>query len=1095
MLCLYANNTFVVYDSDRGTSLWRRCISTDTDFQIRSFQMDPFNDQNVVLSLANTNQNHSECCFARVGDLFQKTALTVYQIYLANCEETSLGSPKNQLNASSSFLQRYVTTIGHSLSRNSLAFLNVTHLLEYLKIVYHASNLDQILVVFEREIHLIDLRFKQVICVIRVENNCGNISDLYSCWQRNAIVCLHQNGSISYRVMQKKRRRKEHIGTDVMELAYVPIAISDGLRLTKYNKIFGFEVNRINETEIYLISNNEKINVYRLYSPDLRTANDHLLTLTDYVQLDDETNGGHRARRFNLIMAKYFNCISKGRHVMRTGPHLIYKNWFYHRPLVAIGDSNGVIQIFNLATNQLEKQYSVHSVVIRGIEWVNLNVLLSYAYGNNGTKLCNELKITDVNTGYSVLIREERNNESGPIEILKVSHFKNYFIITFKNDPFEIWDLKNLCCLKQMTALPANITSVEWIPISKDPKGGKNASRSKEYFMITNSDSELYHFCVEGSNVKKILSTPHLSGGITATAWKNDQLIFGDSDGNITLWNLRTKVSKAECTLRGPIRKFSFGPGKSYLKLLVLFSDGVDLWNIKEMKLEAQIKYPRDIEFRVDDIDWASIDRPMLLTPEGFLLISDSKLKVFHSAMNFNSLTGGMPISDDSGDDSAGDQCRFDYERLGRINYQVFSNENKLKISSDLINDQLLNMPELDYVEKSLLLAKLLGRLDMVQFFELVKHYAKPGYRVDTFFENFVENEYFKEMQRDKIAIYELKRTRQEHNEICNELHLYLGNDQRTVQLLLETETSLKNLYLKDSLKACLISLLLQSEKNSTNLSHPVIKLVATNLIANESTDEGIQLLFIIGKIIDACRYLQSNNSWKKSLFLSKVRDLNFFRILIISKRLSLIDFVSLICFLFFYPPYYPPQTNLAKDEFIDVNSRWPDYLSACKKDKDKLFALVSLEMHEKVINYLMDRNEFKFASLYCDICIEQRLVDRSLYNLFKKVYQRYEQFLADAKLAYLIPSYQHRINFLEEKVDRFKLDVYQKDLVEAKNRRPNLPFAKGYLTAWNELDVLSDAIVEEDEDEDIKLVDLVIADDLVAGNQIGNQSTTKSSC
>lgn len=208
---------------------------------------------------------------------------------------------------------------------------------------------------------------------------------------------------------------------------------------------------------------------------------------------------------------------------------------------------------------------------------------------------------------------------------------------------------------------------------------------------------------------------------------------------------------------------------------------------------------------------------------------------------------------------------------------------------------------------------------------------------------------------------------------------------------------------------------------------------------------------------------------------------------------------MSLICFLFFYPLYYPPQTNLAKDEFIDVNSRWPDYLSACKKDKDKLFALVSLEMHEKVINYLMDRNEFKFASLYCDICIEQRLVDRSLYNLFKKVYQRYEQFLADAKLAYLIPSYQHRINFLEEKVDRFKLDVYQKDLVEAKNRRPNLPFAKGYLTAWNELDVLSDAIVEEDEDEDIKLVDLVIADDLVAGNQIGNQignqSTTKSSC
>lgn len=149
--------------------------------------------------------------------------------------------------------------------------------------------------------------------------------------------------------------------------------------------------------------------------------------------------------------------------------------------------------------------------------------------------------------------------------------------------------------------------------------------------------------------------------------------------------------------------------------------------------------------------------------------------------------------------------------------------------------------------------------------------------------------------------------------------------------------------------------------------------------------------------------------------------------------------------------------------------------------------------MHEKVINYLMDRNEFKFASVYCDICIERRLVDPSLYNLFKRVYQRYEQVLADAKLAYLIPSYQHRINFLEEKVDKFKLDAYEQDLVEAKNQRPNLPFARGYLKAWNELDVLSDAIAEEDdEDEEIKLVDLVIADNLAAGNQ---STSAKSSC
>lgn len=157
----------------------------------------------------------------------------------------------------------------------------------------------------------------------------------------------------------------------------------------------------------------------------------------------------------------------------------------------------------------------------------------------------------------------------------------------------------------------------------------------------------------------------------------------------------------------------------------------------------------------------------------------------------------------------------------------------------------------------------------------------------------------------------------------------------------------------------------------------------------------------------------------------------------------------------------------MTREEFIEVNSRWPDYLSSCKKDKDKLFALVSLDMHEKVINYLMDRNEFKFASLYCDICIEFNLTDKSLYNLFMKVYQKYIQFLIDANLNSLIPNYQHRINYLEEKVDTFKLENYEKDLIERKSKKSNCSFTKGYLD-WNEIDALADTILEDDEEESI---------------------------
>lgn len=49
------------------------------------------------------------------------------------------------------------------------------------------------------------------------------------------------------------------------------------------------------------------------------------------------------------------------------------------------------------------------------------------------------------------------------------------------------------------------------------------------------------------------------------------------------------------------------------------------------------------------------------------------------------------------------------------------------------------------------------------------------------------------------------------------------------------------------------------------------MKLVATSLIANGSVDEGVQLLSLIGKSLDACRYLQSHDRWIEAAQLAKL--------------------------------------------------------------------------------------------------------------------------------------------------------------------------------------------------------------------------------
>lgn len=56
----------------------------------------------------------------------------------------------------------------------------------------------------------------------------------------------------------------------------------------------------------------------------------------------------------------------------------------------------------------------------------------------------------------------------------------------------------------------------------------------------------------------------------------------------------------------------------------------------------------------------------------------------------------------------------------------------------------------------------------------------------------------------------------------------------------------------------------------STGAAQSTIKLVATNLIANGNISEGVQLLCLIGKGLDACRYLLSYSQWESAVWLAK---------------------------------------------------------------------------------------------------------------------------------------------------------------------------------------------------------------------------------
>ena len=56
----------------------------------------------------------------------------------------------------------------------------------------------------------------------------------------------------------------------------------------------------------------------------------------------------------------------------------------------------------------------------------------------------------------------------------------------------------------------------------------------------------------------------------------------------------------------------------------------------------------------------------------------------------------------------------------------------------------------------------------------------------------------------------------------------------------------------------------------SLHLVQSTVKLVATSMIAAGKVSEGCQLLCLINKALDACRYMQTYGQWHQAIWLAK---------------------------------------------------------------------------------------------------------------------------------------------------------------------------------------------------------------------------------
>uniref|UniRef100_A0A3B3CGA0 WD repeat-containing protein 11 n=1 Tax=Oryzias melastigma TaxID=30732 RepID=A0A3B3CGA0_ORYME len=1010
LLAVHPPNYIVLWNGDTGTKLWKKSYAEN----ILSFSFDPFDPSNMALLTSEGIVFITDFTPSKPpGSGGKKVYIASPHASPAHTKPPPAATPAPT--GAKKALNKVKVLITNEKPTAEAVTLN-----DCLQLSYLPSKRNHMLLLYPREILILDLELSQTVGVVAIERSGVPFIQVTPCGQRDALYCLHENGCITLRVCRSTAASEE----SVQELVYDLRSQCDAIRVTKTVRPYRMVICPVNENKAALMVSDGRVMLWELkahtgrtsgnpssglsplYSPvafcgaPLGPSQKRIQDLSLNSMIGQTLIGGEvpapssnqQEVQLKFLLTGLLSGLPLPPFAIRMCPPLTTKNINHYQPLLAAGTSNGSILVYNLTSGLLHKELSVHSCEVRGIEWVSLTSFLSFATSapNNMGLVRNELQHVDLPTGRCFAFRGERGNDEPPIEMIKVSHLKQYLVVVFREKPLELWDVRTGTLLREMAKSFPTVTALEWSPshnlkslkkkqmaareamarqtvsdaeqsnvessvisLLQDAESKSETSQAisaREHFVFTDTDGQVYHITVEGNTVKDGARIPPdgSMGSITCIAWKGDTLVLGDVDGNLNFWDLKARLSRGIPTHRGWVKKIRFAPGKGNQKLLVMYTDGAEVWDTKEVQMVSSMRIGRNVNYRILDIDWCTSDKVVLASDDGCIRVLEMAMKSASYRMDEQDLT---------------DPVWCPYLLLPRaaltlkafLLLQPWSGTFTMDITQ-VDTKSVLQDPELTLLQRCLLVSRLFGDESDLHFWTVASHYLQSFAQarqlsvstadggdgaqqplqshLDICYDVLCESSYFQKFQLDRVHLQEVKRSSYEHTKKCADQLLLLGQTDRAVQLLLETSADNSSYYC-DSLKACLVTTI-----TSSGPSQSTIKLVATNMIANGKLAEGVQLLCLIDKAADACRYLQTYGEWNRAAWLAKVR--------------------------------------LNPAEGSDVLKRWAEHLCSPQfNQKSKaILLLLSLGCFYKVGEMLHSMRQFDRAALFIEACLKNGVME-----------------------------------------------------------------------------------------------------------------------
>ncbi len=573
---------------------------------------------------------------------------------------------------------------------------------------------------------------------------------------------------------------------------------------------------------------------------------------------------------------------------------------------LACGTTHGTLVLADGVSRRILREFLIESgQVIRGVQWFGTKHVLLFVVQEVQADMVfvNSVLKVDVSSGAILPLLQSKRAEPTQVRMVKLSPSGRYMLVLRRERPVELWDVSGQTAIHLGNIKPyIQVNALCW----RTPAADESAASTADEFAASTADNMLRTFRVEQSKLVVVRQQDALTVyPISCICWRGDVLVTGDSTGGMSLFDWKRKVCWS-VNLRGAaIAELQLN--RTNATVLVVFgSGGVCIYDVsvKRQVNDSTLLSVRNLRV-IGECSWWH-ECPVLLCSDGCLRVMDANLGSCNTPLIVSSLA------------SLSTPFLLETRRALALKVKM------LRSTGDLTDDTGLAVPVRlvaglaacgSYGERALTVARYFGDSWEEKVWQLVLAMAPHDAQEQA------PNQVLKAVAAEEVpaflrqnsllsaakaqqpvavqstrttalpSSFGLIRTEAEVREqfeaqsaalerrrnmsdvtthhLVARRFIWSGDSHSAIAVLSNADPESPSFQV-DSLLSCLVA-----ASAGPEYFERTTKSAATGLIARGDVDLGVQLLVLVGRANEACRYLLENGRYEEAVRLAKLQPLH----------------------------------------------------------------------------------------------------------------------------------------------------------------------------------------------------------------------------